>query len=140
MSAVLDASVFVAAVSPNERHHEQALALFQRHPEEMPFLVPTLFRLEVVSAFARRGESEEFLEIVDALARGPRFHAISVDALIDEATELAQQAGLRAYDAVYAALARVHGAELLTLDEDLVRRVRRTRPDVQVRSSVEDPP
>ena len=140
MSAVLDSSVFVAAVSPNERHHEQASALFARQPEELPFLVPSLFRLEVVSAFARRGESAEFLELVDALARGPRFHAIPVDELIDEATELARHAGLRAYDAVYAALARVHGAELLTLDEDVVTRLRRARSEVRVRSSVEDPP
>ncbi len=135
MSAVLDASVFVAAISPSERHHEQALALFESQPDDVPYLVPSIFRVEVVSAFARRGESADFLELVDALVRGPRFYAHAVDGLIDEATRVARDAGLRAYDAVYAALARIEGAELFTLDEDLVMRLERGAPDLRLRTS-----
>ena len=135
MSAVLDASVFVAAISPNERHHEQALALFESQPDEVPYLVPSIFRVEVVSAFARRGESRDFLELVDALVRGPRFYPHAVDGLIDEATQVARDAGLRAYDAVYAALARIEGVELFTLDEDLAMRLGRAAPDLRLRTS-----
>jgi predicted nucleic acid-binding protein len=135
MSAVLDASVLVAAISPSERHHEQALALFESQPDDVPYLVPSIFRVEVVSAFARRGESHDLLELVDALVRGPRFHAYAVDGLIDEATQMARDAGLRAYDAVYAALARIEGAELFTLDEDLVMRLKRGARDLRLRTS-----
>jgi predicted nucleic acid-binding protein len=139
MSAVLDASVLVAAVSPNERHHEQALALFESQPEDTPYLVPALFRVEVVAAFARRGESADLLELVDALARGPRFHAYPVDDLLDEATRIARVAGLRAYDALYAALASVHDVELLTLDDDVATRLARVVPEIRVRGSVATP-
>jgi predicted nucleic acid-binding protein len=141
MSPVLDASVFVAAISPNERHHTQAVALFESHPADSPYLVPSLFRLEVLSAFARRRESEDFLELVDALVRGPRFYVCAVDtALLDEAARMARRAGLRAYDAVYAALARTRDTELHTLDEELATRLTRGVPEVRVRTAPDTRP
>jgi len=137
LNPVLDASLFVAAVSPAERHHEAARALFHSHPDSLPYLVPTLFRVEVMAALSRRGEPEELLDLVDALVRGPRFHARALDAeLLARATAVARQARLRAYDAVYLALALDCGSPLYTLDLELRRRITAVFPEVVVRSEV----
>ncbi len=125
VSPVLDASVFVAAISPAERHHRQARTLYDNHPEHEPFLVPELFRVEVIAALSRRGEPGDVLDTVDALVRGPRFHACPLDgALLEKAVEVARGARLRAYDAVYVALALMWHAPLMTLDSEVMVRAR----------------
>ena len=47
---VLDAAVFVAAISPSEIHHAAARELYDTAPEDRPFLVPSVFRTEVLAA------------------------------------------------------------------------------------------
>jgi hypothetical protein len=42
--AVLDASVFVAAISPSEIHHVTAHGKYDSWPEDRAFLVPSLLR------------------------------------------------------------------------------------------------
>jgi predicted nucleic acid-binding protein len=99
---VLDASVFVAAISPNEIHHTAADALYRRHPQDRAFWVPGLFRVEVLAALARRQEPDALLDTVDVLVTGPRFHSVAIDAaLITSAAEVARAAKVRAYDAIY---------------------------------------
>ncbi len=101
---VLDASLFLAAISPAEIHHAPAKTLFDRHPEDRPFLVSSLFRVEVLAALSRRGASRELIDTVDVVVSGLRFHAVPIDAaLIDSAAHVARSARLRAYDAVYVA-------------------------------------
>lgn len=135
MNPVLDASVFVAAISPSERHHVSARPLFDSHPDNLPYLVPALFRVEVIATLSRRNESGELLDVVDALLRGPRFHTCPIDSdTIERATAVARLAGLRAYDAVYVALALSAGAPLYTLDIELRSRVETTFPEIAVRS------
>lgn len=137
MNPVLDACLFVAAISPAERHHQQARALFESHSDDVPFLVPALFRVEVMSALSRRGEAAEFLDLVDAIVRGPRFHGCPVDGpLLDLAAEVARETRLRAYDAIYVALAITAGAPLWTLDREIQARIEATRPAVTVRCLV----
>jgi len=134
MTPVLDASFFVAAISPAERHHRRALELFEGHPVTEPFLVPELFRVEVIAALARRGEPDELLETVDALIRGPRFYACSLDeALLARAVHVARVARLHAYDAVYVALALARSEPLLTLDGEVVARSRACFAELRVR-------
>ena len=123
MTPVLDASVFFAALSPTERHHRDARRLFEQHPDDQPFLVPDLFRVEVLSAFARRGEPAAFLDTLDAIVLGPRFHAVALDAaLLRAAVHVARSTRLRAYDAVYVALALLRDQPLLTLDSEVLQR------------------
>jgi predicted nucleic acid-binding protein len=130
---VLDASVFVAAISPTERHHRDARQLFDSHPDTEPYLVPGLFRVEVLAALARRGESAELLDTVDALVLGPRFYVCSLDeALLVRAGQVARAARLRAYDAVYVALALERGVPLFTLDREVVLRCREVFPEFGV--------
>ncbi len=133
MTPVLDASLFVAAISPVERHHARARALFDSLPESEPFLVPDLFRVEVMAALARRGEPSDLLDAVDALVRGPRFCPQALDeALLERTVHVARIAGLRAYDALYVALALAWSQPLYTLDEDLASRSRTAFADLQV--------
>lgn len=123
MIPVLDASVFIAAISPAERHHHRAKRLFDRHPDTEPFLVPDLFRVEVVAGLSRRGEPAAFVDTVDAVIRGPRFHARPLDgALLERTVYVARLARLRAYDAVYVALALLADAPFLTLDGEVAER------------------
>lgn len=133
MTPVLDASLFVAAISPAERHHRQAQLLFESHPEAMPYLVPALFRVEVIAALARRAEPLELLETVDALIRGPRFHVCPLDEpLLEKSVHVARVARVRAYDAVYVALALTRGESLFTLDAEMVSRSLASFPDLRV--------
>ena len=131
--AVLDASVFVSSISANEVSHETARKLLARAPESRPFLVPALFRVEVIAALARRGESAELLDLVDAMISGPRFHPVTLDAdVLAHATLIARTARLRAYDAVYVALALMHDVPIITLDADIVARLAAHYPDAVV--------
>jgi len=127
---ILDASLFLAAISPSELHHGPARALFDSAPDSQPFLVPSLFRLEVLAALARRRESNELLDAVDAMVSGPRFHTVALEALlIERSVAVARAARLRAYDAVYAALALEQKAALLTLDRELCSRLDAAFPE-----------
>ncbi len=133
MTPILDASVFVAAISPTEPHHHRARLLFHSHPDSAPFLVPELFRIGVVAPLTRRGEPPELLEMVDALVRGPRFTACPLDEdLLTQALHVARLARLRAYDAVHVALAITRGEPILSLDEEVIQRSRTAFPDLRV--------
>ena len=133
MSPVLDASVLVAALSPDETRHARARSLFELQPLDTPYVVPALFRIEVIAAFARRGESDALLDAVDALVRGPRFHTVALEVdLLDLALRVGRRAGLRAYDAVYGALALSRGEALYTLDREVERRLAGGFPEITV--------
>jgi len=133
VTPVLDASIFIAAISPAERHHRQARMLFDSHPDSAQFLVPELFRVEVIAGLARRGEPPELMDAVDALVRGPRFCTWPLDQeLLGEAVRVARIARLRAYDAVYVALALARGEPILTLDAEVVSRSHTSFPDLRV--------
>lgn len=122
--AVLDASVFVASISPREIHHVEARDLYNSYAADRAFLVPSLFRVEVLAALSRRGEPDELLDTVDLLVSGPRFHSVPIDgSLIERSAQVARAGRLRAYDAVYVALALNAGAAFLTLDSDVRSKV-----------------
>jgi predicted nucleic acid-binding protein len=131
--AVLDASVFVAAISPTEVHHKSARKLYLSHLADRPFIIPSLFRIEVISALARRGESSELIDTVDVLVSGPRFHSVALDApLVEQAARVARTARLRAYDSVYVALALGRGAALYTLDAEARTKIAQAFPRLKV--------
>lgn len=133
MTPVLDASVFIAAISPAERHHQRAKRLFDSHPDTEPFLVPELFRVEVVASLSRRGEPAAFVDTVDAVIRGPRFHSRPLDgALLEQTVQVTRLARLRAYDAIYVALALLADEPILTLDGEVVERSGASFADLRV--------
>ena len=128
--SVLDASVFVAAMSPHEVHHARAKELWL---SSQPFLVPALFRVEVLAAMSRRGDSPAVVDAIAALTRSHRFTVVPVDdALVDRACLIAKTARIRGYDAIYAATASLYDAPLVTFDQELAARLQSTWPSVRV--------
>ncbi len=129
MAAVLDASVLVASLVRSETHHERARLLLAGYPVDLPFEVPLLFRVEVIAALARRGHAPHLLAASRALCSSPRFRAHPIEVRLTElATAVAERARIRAYDAVYVALALHCEADLVTLDDELCTRVRTAYP------------
>jgi predicted nucleic acid-binding protein len=134
MSVVLDASVYVAARSPREAHCARARRALDALPVDEPILAPSLFRVEVLSAFARRPEPDAFIDAIDALVCSPRFDLVAVDdEVVDRAVSVARAARIRAYDAVYVAVALLRDATLLTLDEEVATRLAAAVPEAKVR-------
>jgi predicted nucleic acid-binding protein len=130
---VLDASVYVAALVPAEVHHAVARALMAKAPADIPFLVPSVFSLEVVAALVRRGTTQHQIANVEVAMSTGRYLSIPLDAsLLAVALDVAKRSALRAYDAVYAALALQRDATLLTLDDDLAVRFRKAFPSAKV--------
>jgi predicted nucleic acid-binding protein len=121
---VLDASVAVAAVRPSEPAHRAARArLSALLTGTDAIVVPAIFDVEVIAALVRAhatgGAAEEYLER-DLGARqlvtiGPRAaRAIS---------GVAARTRLRAADAAYVWVASSRGLPLVTLDEEISKRV-----------------
>jgi predicted nucleic acid-binding protein len=121
---VLDASVAVAAVRPSEPSHRAARArLAALLTGTDAIVVPAIFDVEVTSALVRAqasGDSaEEYLErdlgACQLVTIGPRAaRAIS---------GVAARTRLRAADAAYVWVASSRGLLLVTLDEEISRRV-----------------
>ncbi len=123
MRYVLDASVAVAALRDREALHERALRRC------MPFfagrdvvVVPTIFDLELTSALVRRGVDparvdrffEQHLVTRERVTIGPR----AVGAL----RRILATTQLRAADAIYVWVAAREGLDLVTADDEVLRR------------------
>jgi predicted nucleic acid-binding protein len=119
---VLDASTLVSALSPSETEHNKAVDLLKRVPENQAFLVPEIFQIEVISAFARRGNTDA-LATVKSTLQTAKFCYFALDSgLISLALEVVEKTMLRAYDSIYVALALREKAELLTLDREVQKK------------------
>jgi predicted nucleic acid-binding protein len=127
----IDASVWVAADAGDEEGWKACRGFFERVlAAAAPVHQPTLTLVEVCAAVARRtGSTAPAREAGTRLLRFPRLvvHPLDLE-LAGLSASIAAEAGLRGADAVYAATARVHGADLVTLDRELLDRSRRTVP------------
>ena len=131
MTVTIDASVWVAARFENEPGHAESTACLLRALGSLePIVLPWLAWVECVAAVARKTDNE-------ALAREVGLHLhdlVSVrwvaldEPVTAEAAVVAAECRLRAADAVYAAVARLHRATLVTLDAEM-----RDRCSAQVR-------
>lgn len=127
MHAVLDASVLISCLSPKEIHHAIAKRIVQ-NPEGLVFAIPSLFRVEVLSGFARRFQSspraEELLQEVEILLYSPLFqdHEVS-KSLVERAAQIVKQTRLRAYDSIYVALSEHLQLPFVTFDAEIRERV-----------------
>ncbi len=116
---VLDASVLLAAVLPNEPFHADAKMLMRRLIDTGAYLcVPNIAFAEVAAAIARgAGDEQLALAVVAQYATRADLHRISVDITLgDLAAEIAARQRIRGCDAVYVALAHMEQAILVTLD------------------------
>ncbi|MCC7290586.1 MAG: PIN domain-containing protein [Phycisphaerales bacterium] len=122
----IDASVWVNADSPAEAHSETSRTFLNRIAESGDTVIlPTLLRVEVAGAISRvRKDRALGFEYSRALAALPFVRWIALDAPVAiHASALAAEHGLRGADAVYAAVAVIHGCTLISLDHEHLTRL-----------------
>jgi len=122
MKLVVDASVFLAFVIPEEREHDEAARFFaccETGSHQMLF--PTLALVEVAGGVARRKRDSGKAALAVLRLRNmdsAKFFALSQKAR-QAAAQLAGRQFLRGADAVYCQLAHEHSAPLITLDLEI---------------------
>jgi predicted nucleic acid-binding protein len=119
---LLDASVLLAAVDPEDDHHESARALLE--DEETTLGTLDLARYEVANVAVRAWRAPEtvapLLAVIEKLVEDGGVLA-STDTLLTRAAEMADRHAISVYDAAYAAAAGELGHRLVSCDErDLV--------------------
>jgi len=122
---VVDASVWVSALIPEDTHHDassQWLRRVERNEEEIA--IPALALPEIAGAIARRtGNPELGKKAVSLVLRMPGLRIVPLDARAGEvAADSAARYRLRGADAVYLAAAHALRAPLATLDHELRER------------------
>jgi predicted nucleic acid-binding protein len=123
---VLDASVAVAAVRPNEPTYARARARVNAIlTGKNALLVPALFPIEVTSALARRAawpKAQIGIYVASLLAPPCRLVTIG-PRRAESIAAVAATTRLRAADAIYVWLAATNGAALVTSDDEILQRV-----------------
>jgi len=130
---LLDAGVWVAAVTPRERYHRAADSVVE---SSGPLAALDLTLFEVANVLgARRLESRRARSMCDVIVsrcKGDHFLRVSPE-LIEHAVDIALEHGLTAYDAAYVAAARRYGWTLVSTDiADLVSKGLAVAPDAAV--------
>lgn len=123
--SVVDASVFVAAVSRDEVHYEQAVAWLNWVLAETDTLdVPAIILSEVAAAVSR-GKQDKALahRALRLLLDTDLIQIFTVTPeLASRAAEIGIEQRIRGCDAVYVALAEQLGTDLVSLDQQQVER------------------
>ena len=135
---VIDASVLVADIRPQEPHHAEARTFLKHAASEgRPIYLPVIVLPEIAAAISR-GTGEPILarRFVAAVQRIPHYDIVPLDRDLGElAAALAADHRIRGCDAVYVALAQERGAVLITLDHQQRERV---PPNIVARSPAEE--
>ena len=121
----LDASVLVAACRRHEPGHEASRRLLAAlREDDVPLIEPAILPVEIAAALGRTGVPQDLaLEFALGAIALPRVTVVAVDErLARAAAELAARRRLRGADAIYAAVAALYGARLVTLDDEQRRR------------------
>ncbi len=123
MKYVLDASVAVASLRPNEPLHAASVAYLSPLLKGIDsIVVPVIFRIEVASALARAGFTPAQ---VDRFVSGLLAHATLVTIGPKRARRiqaLSVATRLRAADAIYVWLAETENLPLVTADHEVHQR------------------
>ena len=123
--SVVDASVFVAAVSQDEKHHAQAIAwLNQTLAETAALNVPAIVLSEVAAAISRGQDDEELANrTLNLLLKTDLVRIFTVSPeLAKRAAKIGIEQRIRGCDAVYVALAEQLQTSLVTLDQQQLER------------------
>ncbi len=123
---VVDASVFVADARPSEPFHADANTLLQFIANTQQVIcAPTIVLPEIAAAITRGANNPDLAQrLVSVLRRLPHIQIMVVDDIVsDHAATLAANYSIRGCDAIYVALAELHHAILITLDNQQRNRV-----------------
>lgn len=117
--SVIDASVYVALLKPDEPGHADSMTWFRSAAKtELAISAPVIIAAEVASAISRGvGDRKLAQRAVEGLLNSEIIHLRPVSLeLGTRAAEIAVQHKIRGCDAVYLALAESRAEELVTLD------------------------
>jgi len=125
LKLILDASVVVASERPKEPGHARSRAQVDRVLRgDDEIVVPAIFGVEIVAALARRGHDwTAAARLVGALVAPPGEVVTLGPRRAVLMASFAARHRLRAADACYAWIASRRNAPLITLDEEMVRRL-----------------
>ncbi|MCO6451057.1 MAG: type II toxin-antitoxin system VapC family toxin [Caldilineales bacterium] len=116
---VIDASVFVASIQPQERYHADGRLLLERlTKQKVEICVPALVLAEIAAAIARgttdSGKAEKDVALIQEV---PGLQIITIDQELGIlAARIAARRFIRGCDAVYVALSMTLDVPLITLD------------------------
>lgn len=127
---LIDASVWVAAVDPDDRFHSASRSIVLDPARQLAALDLTLYEVGNVIG-ARKRRPDVALRLCSTILARCTGQLVAVDAeLIDSALQIALEQGLSAYDAAYVAAARGNDWTLLSADlADLVSKDLAVAPD-----------
>ena len=123
LTVVVDASVWVSRLVPQEAHHEASRRWFESFTAEGGRLVaPVLLLPEIAGAISRRtGVPDLAHQAVQQLQRMRTLRLVALDQRLGQAaSQLAADLGLRGADATYVAIADQLQIPLLTWDHEHV--------------------
>lgn len=118
---VVDASAWVSRVLTQDSNHVAARIWIDKHLlNDGRLIAPTLLVTEVASAIRRRTMQSALAQAaVNQLYVMPNVQLVPIDQeLIDAATDLATNLGLRGADTLYVALAKRLGIPLVSFDKE----------------------
>ena len=118
---VVDASIWVAnLVNKDVFNHLSRAWLERQHSQGIELLAPVFLLTEVAGVISRQtGEPELARRAVEALSSLPGLTLVRLsDTLVQDATRLATELGLRGADALYVAVADYLEVPLATFDQD----------------------
>lgn len=116
---VVDASIWVSRFVPQDQFHHLCKDWLNEQVNNGGTLIsPSFVLVEIAGAISRRtGDASLAQQAVDQMSKVPGVRLVDVDAvLIQGATKLAADLGLRGADAIYAATAHRLDLSLVTLD------------------------
>ncbi len=128
----VDASVWVAAFDPRDRHHAVSVEFLRVVAERRLRLnAPALLVVETACALSRLFRSAAMgLLIADKLRAHPTLRLVPLrDELAQAAVDIGAGSFLRGADAFYAATARATDGRLVSWDRELVERAGAITPD-----------
>jgi predicted nucleic acid-binding protein len=136
---VVDASVVIKWFVP-EQGWESAIRLRREALLSPDLLLPEIGNVLWKKARRRQISMDEGHAILSVIARSDiEIHATADPQLLDSAFQIAHDADISFYDAVYVSLAALEGLPLLTADHSLMRKLEKTAFARHVRS-IEDLP
>ncbi len=121
----VDANVWVAAADPGDVFYTPSREfLHEAARRRLEIYLPTFAWLEIACALARRRQDAEAgRQLTRSLLTAPHVRHVPLDAsLLAQALLIGPGAFLRGADALYAATAAGYATQLVSWDEELIRR------------------
>lgn len=117
---VVDASIAVKWFT-NEKDTSKALTIRDAHINgEIVIIVPDLIFLEALNALKYKKLDKESLNNVNENLWDLQLHVEKMNSyILDKAISISLEYDLTLYDSMYAAIAQLHGCQLVTTDEKL---------------------